>query len=278
MRIDLHTHSSCSDGTDTPAELMGKAAHAGLDVIALTDHDTHDGIPAALAAAALHGVQLVPGVEISTQFAGESVHLLAYGHDLEHADLTAELARIRMGREGRVPETCRLLAELGVPITEADVLAQAAGAPSVGRPHFADALVAKGYVSDRREAFDRFLADGGPAYVHRYAPDVRDAIDLVHAAGGVAVLAHPWGRGRKETLTVEVVTFLREKHRLDGVEVWHQDHDDATRVELLGLANVLGLVPTGSSDHHGTGKQDHDLGVNLTPPESLEALLPGVMP
>lgn len=257
---------------------MAKAARAGLDVIALTDHDTHEGIPEALEAAAAHGVRFVPGVEISTQYAGESVHLLAYGHDLEHQDLVAELAQIRLGREGRVPETCRLLAELGVPITVEDVLAQAGGAPSLGRPHFADALVAKGYVADRREAFDRFLADGGPAYVQRYAPEVGDAIDLVHAAGGVAVLAHPWGRGRRETLTTDVITVLRREHHLDGVEVWHQDHDAQTRDELLVLASGLGLVPTGSSDHHGLGKQDHELGVNVTPPESLEALLPGVMP
>lgn len=272
MRIDLHTHSACSDGTDSPADLVAAAAATGLDVIALTDHDTHDGIDAALAAGDRHEVRVVVGLEMSTQLAGESVHLLGYGHDRGDRALNEELARVRRGRAERVPETCRLLAAVGVPVTVADVMAQAGGTPSVGRPHVADALVAAGHVADRREAFDRYLAEGGPAFVPRYATPLHEAIGLIHGAGGAAVLAHPWGRGRRDTLPPDVIEGLVADHRLDGIEVWHLDHDDATRAELLSHAERLGLVPTGSSDYHGTGKVDHPLGVELTPPASLAAL------
>lgn len=272
MRIDLHTHSAVSDGTDTPAELVAQAALAGLDVVALTDHDTFDGLPEALAAGQQHGVEVVPGIEISTQVAGQSVHLLGYWCDPADEVLSAELARVRAGRSGRVEQTCRLLALAGVPVTVAEVEAAAAGAPSIGRPHFADALIAKGFVADRREAFDKYLADGGPAYVSRYATPCEKAIAMVHGAGGVAVLAHPWGRGREHVLGAERIEWLTTEHGLDGIEVWHQDHDADARERLTALAARLGLVPTGSSDHHGAGKVDHPLGVNLTPPGSLAAL------
>lgn len=272
MRIDLHTHSACSDGTDAPAVLVAAAAAAGLDVMALTDHDTHDGIDEALAAGAGHGVRVVVGVEMSTDLGGESVHLLGYGHDPHDPRLAAELARVRAGRAERLPETCRLLAAAGAPVSVEDVMAQAVDTPSVGRPHVADALVAAGHVADRREAFDRYLAEGQPAFVPRYATPLGEAIDLIHGAGGAAVLAHPWGRGRRDALPPEVIAGLVADHGLDGIEVWHLDHDETTRAELLELATSLGLIPTGSSDHHGAGKVGHPLGAELTPPASLAAL------
>ncbi|MCW5954460.1 MAG: PHP domain-containing protein, partial [Propionibacteriaceae bacterium] len=155
MRIDLHAHSAISDGTDAPSELVAEAARAGLDVVALTDHDTFDGVPEALAAATAAGVRVVPGVEMSTEVAGVSVHLLGYGCRTDDADLLAELTLIRRGREGRIPAMLAVLAELGMPLDPA-VLAQVSGsATSIGRPHLADALVAQGYVADRTEAFDR---------------------------------------------------------------------------------------------------------------------------
>lgn len=271
-RIDLHTHSAVSDGTDTPAALVAAAARAGLDVVGLTDHDTFDGIDEALAAAVPAGVQVIPGVEISTQLEGRSVHLLGYGCNRHDAPLLAELERIRRSRDERVPRMCELLTRLGVPITVEEVLAQAGEAPSVGRPHFADVMVAKGYVASRDEAFRRFLADDGPAFVARYATPLRQAIGLVHGAGGVAVLAHPWGRGSRDTLSPVVLAGLAREQGLDGIEVWHQDHDDATRRLLHQLALDLALLPTGSSDYHGTGKVGHPLGVNLTPPASLAEL------
>jgi 3',5'-nucleoside bisphosphate phosphatase len=267
MRIDLHTHSNVSDGTDTPAELVVAAAEGGLDVVALTDHDTFDGLDRALAAGREHGVEVVRGMELSCSRHGASVHLLAYGADPSHGSLAAEMERVRDGRMGRLGPVLDLLAGLGVPVTEQDVMAQVGDSPSVGRPHIADALVAAGHVADRTEAFDRFLADGGPAHVARYAIEVERGIDLVHQAGGVAVIAHPWGRGRERLLPPEVLQRLVEEHRLDGIEVDHQDHDADARHRLWQLVERLGVLGTGSSDYHGTGKTDHDLGVNTTRPE-----------
>ena len=272
MRIDLHTHSNVSDGTDTPAELVVAAHEAGLDVVALTDHDTFDGLDRAVAAGREHGVEVVRGLELSCMRQGQSVHLLAYGADPDAAALAEEMVRVREGRTGRLRPVLDLLAGLGVPVTEEQVMAQVGSSPSVGRPHIADALVEAGWVADRTEAFDRFLADGGPAHVGRYAIEVGHGIDLVHAAGGVAVIAHPWGRGRAALLPTAYLTELVERHGLDGIEVDHQDHDAETRTELRALADRLGVLGTGSSDYHGTGKTDHDLGVNTTRPEVYDEL------
>lgn len=269
MRIDLHTHSAVSDGTDTPAELVAKARAHHLDVIALTDHDTHDGLPEAFAAGEEHGVRVVPGMELSCARRGQSVHLLAYGADPEDAALVAEIERVQQGRSGRLGPVLAKLADLGAPVSEEEVLRQVGGSPSVGRPHIADALVAAGHVRDRTEAFDRFLADGGPAHVPRYAIEVSRGIDLVHAAGGVAVLAHPWGRGREAVLDPDYIAELATEHQLDGLEVDHQDHGTEARRALRRLAEELGLLATGSSDHHGLGKQDHELGCNTTDPDVL---------
>jgi 3',5'-nucleoside bisphosphate phosphatase len=273
MRIDLHTHSSVSDGTDTPEELVRKAAAAGLDVVALTDHDTFNGLNAAVAEGQRIGVQVLRGMELSCSRGGDSVHLLAYGADPLNADLIAELALVRGGRKGRLAGVLMKLAELGVPVSEAEVMAQVGDSPSVGRPHIADAMIKAGHVRDREEAFDRFLAEGGPAHVQRYAIELERGIDLVHAAGGAAVIAHPWGRGREHVLPPALLSALTAEHALDGVEVDHQDHDANTRVQLRALATELGLLVTGSSDYHGTGKLDHDLGCNTTAPEVYDDLI-----
>jgi 3',5'-nucleoside bisphosphate phosphatase len=266
MRIDLHTHSSFSDGTDTPSELVGKARAVGLDVVGLTDHDTFDGLDEAVAVGERLGVQVVRGMELSCSRRGSSVHVLAYGADAASPALAAEMARVRDGRLGRLAGVLAKLAELGVPVSEAEVMAQVGESPSVGRPHIADALIEAGHVRDRQEAFDRFLADGGPAHVHRYTIEVDRGIDLVHEAGGLAVIAHPWGRGREHVLPPRVLEALVRDHGLDGVEVDHQDHDFDSRRQLRALADSLGLLATGSSDYHGTGKLDHDLGCNTTDP------------
>jgi hypothetical protein len=267
MRIDLHTHSSVSDGTDTPAELVEQAVRAGLDVVALSDHDTFDGLDEAVAAGEQLGIEVVRGMELSCAADGNSVHLLAYGADPASPGLASELERVRAGRQGRVAGVLAKLADLGVGVSEEAVMRQVGGSPSIGRPHIADALVEAGHVRDRTEAFDRFLADGGPAHVTRYAIQLATGIDLVHAAGGVAVIAHPWGRGREHVLPPHVLERLATEHRLDGIEVDHQDHDRETRRRLRTLARRLDLLATGSSDYHGTGKTDHDLGCNTTDPD-----------
>ena len=267
MTIDLHTHSAVSDGTDSPTELVHAAARAGLTVVALTDHDTGDGLAEAATAADTVGIELLDGVELSTRLHGHSVHLLGYGVDFTHPPLAAELTRIRAGRDDRLAPVLVKLAELGVPVTDAQVRAQVGDSPSVGRPHIADALVAAGHVADRREAFDRFLYDGGPAHVPRYAVDLATGIAVVRAAGGVSVLAHPWGRGTRSVLDPDTITRLVAEEGLDGIEVDHQDHDPGARSELRRLAGRLGVLATGSSDYHGVGKVDHDLGCNTTDPE-----------
>jgi 3',5'-nucleoside bisphosphate phosphatase len=264
MRIDLHTHSSVSDGTDTPAELVHKARAVGLDVVGLTDHDTFDGLDEATAEGERLGIQVVRGMELSCSRQGSSVHVLAYGADPSSPGLAEEMALVRDGRLGRLAGVLAKLNALGVPVSEAEVMAQVGDSPSVGRPHIADALIKAGHVQDRQEAFDRFLADGGPAHVPRYTIELERGIDLIHQAGGLAVIAHPWGRGREHLLPPGVLQTLAHDHQLDGIEVDHQDHDAETRRQLRMLADSLGLLPTGSSDYHGTGKLDHDLGCNTT--------------
>jgi predicted metal-dependent phosphoesterase TrpH len=272
MRIDLHTHSAVSDGTDTPAELVEKARAVGLDVVALTDHDTFDGLDEAAATGEQVGIQFVRGMELSCSRHGSSVHVLAYGADPASTGLAAEMALVRDGRLGRLAGVLAKLAALGVPVSEAEVMAQVGTSPSIGRPHIADALIEAGHVRDRQEAFDRFLADGGPAHVHRYTIEVERGIDLVHEAGGVAVIAHPWGRGRERLLPASAIQALARDHGLDGIEVDHQDHDADIRRRLHTLADSLGLLATGSSDYHGTGKLDHDLGCNTTDPEVFDEI------
>jgi predicted metal-dependent phosphoesterase TrpH len=272
VRIDLHTHSDRSDGTDKPGELMGRAFGVGLDVVALTDHDTAVGWDDARAAAGDIGIGFVPGMEISCRHAGVGVHLLAYLLDPHYPPLAEELRRVLDGRSARLPRTLERLRGLGIDITADDVAAVSANAEATGRPHIADALVARGVVANRDEAFDRFLAQGRPAYVERYAADLVDTIAMVRAAGGVAVLAHPWGRHSRRALGVTTLEMLKEIG-LAGLEVDHQDHDATTRAELREVASALGLLQTGSSDFHGEGKLDCPLGANTTDPEQFAQLL-----
>jgi PHP domain protein len=264
MRIDLHTHSRVSDGTDTPTMLVMKAFQAGLDVIALTDHDTFDGVAEAMEAGKRIGVRVLPGIEISCQHNGRAVHLLGYGCDVWNRLLNEELARVRVGRTQRLPEMCRRLTELGYPVTIDEVMATAKGAPSVGRPHVADTLVAKGVVANRQEAFDSFLAPGQPAYVPRYSIEVGRAIDLVHVARGVAVLAHPWAPMTREALGAPFIEQLVREHELDGIETDHKDHDRETRLLLFEMGARLGLLRTGSSDYHGEARPERQLACYTT--------------
>jgi predicted metal-dependent phosphoesterase TrpH len=272
VRIDLHTHSLASDGTQTPPALGRAARAARLDVLAITDHDTAEGWAEAVAAAEETGLELVRGMEISTRHSGDGVHLLAYLPDPGLPALDEALQRILDGRSSRVPAILERLRELGSAITIADVRRVNPGTTATGRPHIADALVNLGEVADRDEAFERFLAEGRPAYVDRYAAPTIEMIGLVEQAGGVSVVAHPWGRHGPDNLPEADLAALRDAG-LAGIEVDHEDHGPEVREELRALARNLGLVATGSSDHHGAGKLGHGLGCNTTAPEEYERLL-----
>ncbi|MFJ9006800.1 PHP domain-containing protein [Streptomyces canus] len=264
MRIDLHCHSTASDGTDTPAELVRNAAAAGLDVVALTDHDTTRGYGAAMAALPV-GLTLVTGAELSCRIGGVSMHLLAYLFDPEEPALLAERELVRDDRVPRARGMVAKLQELGVPVTWEQV-ARIAGDGSVGRPHVATALVELGVVASVDDAFtDGWLADGGRAYVEKHETDPFEAIRLVKGAGGVTVFAHPGASKRGHTVPESAIAEMAAAG-LDGIEVDHMDHDEDTRVRLRGLAKDLGLLTTGSSDYHGSRKTVA-LGEYTTDPE-----------
>ena len=264
MRIDLHTHSTASDGTDTPAELVRKAAAAGLDVIALTAHDTTRGHAEALAALP-EGLTLVPGAELSCRLDGISMHLLAYLFDPEEPALLAERELVRDDRVPRAQGMIAKLNALGVPVTWEQV-ARIAGDGSVGRPHVASALVELGVVPTVNDAFTQeWLADGGRAYMEKHETDPFEALRLVKGAGGVAVFAHPAASKRGRTVPESAIAELAEAG-LDGIEVDHMDHEPGTRARLRGLAKDLGLLVTGSSDYHGSRKTCV-LGEFMTDPE-----------
>lgn len=252
MRIDLHCHSTASDGTDTPAELVRKAGAAGLDVVALTDHDTTRGHAEAIAALP-EGLTLVTGAELSCRLDGVGLHMLAYLFDPEESELLAERELVRDDRVPRARGMIAKLNELGVPVTWEQVAGIAAGG-SVGRPHVATALVELGVVPTVSDAFTaQWLADGGRAHVEKHETDPFEAIRLIKGAGGVAVLAHPAAVKRGRTLPESAIAELAAAG-LDGIEVDHMEHDTATRARLRGLAKELGLLTTGSSDYHGSRK------------------------
>lgn len=273
MRIDLHTHSNRSDGTESPSELVRRAQAEEIDVLGLTDHDTTAGWEEACDVAARTGVTVVRGIEVSCTFEGYGVHLLAYLPDPTYPPLAEELHRVLDGRNSRLPATLQRLRDLGIDIDVSDVRRVAGETAAMGRPHVADALVTLGVVADRDEAFNTYLGPQGPAYVHRYAADLETMIGIVRASGGVSVVAHPWA-SRHDHSALDAAGLERLKRTgLAGVEVDHQDHDPDTRKALRTVAEDLDLVITGASDHHGLGKLDHDLGVHTTAPAQFERLL-----
>ncbi len=274
MRIDLHTHSTASDGTDTPSEVMAKAAAAGLDVIALTDHDTTGGWAPA-AESLPPGLTLVRGTEFSCAWFGPDerrigLHLLGYLYSPEDAELRAERARLRENRIGRGRAIVENMIADGIPITWDRVSELAAGG-SVGRPHIGRALVEAGLVPDVDTAFTQLLSSRGRYYVRKQDLDVFTAIRLVAAAGGVTVFAHPLARRRGRVVPDDVIVAMATAG-LDALEVDHPDHDPADRDHLRAMARDLGLAVTGSSDYHGTNKAIA-LGAETTRPDEYEALL-----
>ncbi|MDX6213231.1 MAG: 3,5-nucleoside bisphosphate phosphatase [Frankiales bacterium] len=276
MRIDLHVHSTASDGTRPPAEVMARAARAGLDVVALTDHDTTAGWAEASTSLPA-GLTLVPGAEISCAVedptSGEVIglHLLGYLFDPAEPALADELLALREDRKRRATEMVDRLRELGAPV-EHSVVAALAGDGALGRPHVAQALVEAGVVPHAAAAFTpEWIGDGGRAWVAKHALDPAEAIALVRNAGGVTVFAHPGAATRGPVVGDEVIASMAAAG-LDGLEVDHPDHDPATRARLRSLATSLGLLVTGSSDDHGTFTGDR-LGCETTAPAAYEELV-----
>jgi len=268
--IDLHTHSNFSDGTDSPAELINKALSAGVKIIALTDHDSVAGI--AQARAALRpGISLVPGAEISCQSEdGVSVHMLGLLFDTANQDLISTMEKTRENRHGRMQRIIEKINEAGIEISINDVLAELADGATLGRPHLADALVKKGVVKSRDEAFSQMLHNKSKYYVAHYSPTPAEAIKLIKAAGGVAIIAHPMASHRGRTISYESFGDLITAG-LDGVEVDHRDHSPDEKNALIELARENNLVMTGASDYHGNGKLNQ-LAEYTTNPEQWEKL------
>lgn len=269
---DLHTHSTYSDGLTTIEDNVAAAAALGLEGIGITDHDTTAPFEVARAAADAAGIEAVLGTEFSAEEAGLSVHVLGYWIDPGYTPLATELDRLGDERTDRARRIVARFHELGIPISFDRVRALAGDAP-IGRPHVAAAVVEIGAAGDLREVFDRYLADGGPAYVEKHALTPERAVELLVAAGGVAVLAHPglYGdRGGDGGLPVEVIERMAARG-LAGIEAHHPDHTDHQRAHFSGLARSLGLVVTAGSDHHGRGVEDR-LGRATTTRELVETL------
>jgi len=272
-RIDLHTHSTVSDGTDSPAELVAAAARAGLDVLALTDHDGTGGWAEATAALP-SGLTLVPGIELSAAaHEGDRViplHLLGYLLDPANPALVAECAEIRISRVARAKRMVDAMVADGHQVSWERVEAQAAGA--VGRPHIASELVRAGLIPDVSSAFTTdWIGAGGKYYRTERKVPVLEAVRLIIDAGGVAVFAHPGAHGRGETVSDDTIRAMRDAG-LAGLEIDHPDHDPATRAHLRGLASQLDLLVTGSSDYHGDRKANR-LGAELTEPRVYDAIV-----
>jgi len=268
--IDLHTHTNFSDGTDSPTQLINKALAAGISVIGLTDHDSVSGWQEATAALR-PGISLVPGAEISCQtLDGISVHILGLLFDSQNVELMKTMEETRMNRHGRMAKIIARINEAGIDITMDDVLEQLADGATLGRPHLADALVKKGVVASRDEAFTQMLHNKSKYYVSHYSPTPEVAIKLIKDAGGVSVIAHPMASHRGRTISSETFGSLI-KAGLDGIEVDHRDHSPEEKNQLIELARDNNLVMTGASDYHGNGKLNL-LGEYTTLPDEWERL------
>lgn len=265
--VDLHTHSTASDGVLAPAQLVALAGERGLQVLGLTDHDTTAGLAEAGPAAAARGLRLIPGLELSTQVEAGEAHILGYFVDPAYPPLVEALAQFRDAREGRAQRMVERLAEAGAPVSYARVV-EIAGGGSIGRPHVARALVEAGHVVSINGAFDRYLVRGRPGYVERHRLVPPDAVRLVRAAGGVAVLAHPHSVADLDALLPELLAA-----GLGGIECYYGDYDELQQRDLLALAARHDLVPTGGTDFHGPGlAHQRPLGDTVVPLSCVGAL------
>src|SRR5215211_1360199 len=269
-RIDLHTHSTHSDGTFGPAEVIRLGAERDLNVVSLTDHDTTDGLPEALATGLEVAVEVVPGVEFSAEYLGTSVHILCYWMDAEDPALQLELRRLREDRYRRGELMVEKLGSLGLPVAFERVR-EIAGDATIVRPHIAQAMVEAGVVTTEKEAFERYIGDGGPAHVAKHALDPVGAVALVEDAGGVCVLAHPGMWGDQSSVPEELIERMAVAG-MRGLEVDHPDHPPEARERYRALADRLGLIATGGSDCHGTRFDPVRLGTSLCDPDAYLAL------
>lgn len=261
LMIDLHTHSTASDGTLSPSELIATAVEIGLEGIALTDHDTLQGLPTFLRAAKDRPIKAVPGVEIACSWYGRSLHLLGLFIDYKCAALADMLSTVRDNRDIRNQKILQKLAGLGIPLTYKDI-EQEAGDHVVGRPHFAAALVAKGICQTPHEAFQKYLGRQAAAYVPRYLPLPEAAISAIHSAGGLAIWAHPAGGPQAgQPARIRQVARQLAQYGLDGIEVFYPDHSEADMKTLASIGRALDLAVSGGSDFHGANMPGIELGV-----------------
>lgn len=271
MSFDLHTHSTVSDGTESPAHVVSEAARAGLAGVALTDHDSTAGWDEARTAAENYGVAFMPGIEITSKSQGTSVHMLSYLHDPTHTGMVELNATARGGRVERAKRICERLAE-DFPITWDSVLEHVGEDATIGRPHLADALVAVGAVPDRGTAFHRYLHKGSKYYVGQDSPHPSEVVRTVRAAGGVPIIAHAMAGTRGGRLSLAELEELVDAG-MCGVEVHHRDNTAEGKRLLLGLAARHDLIVTGSSDYHGQSGKPNRLGENCTDQQQLERIL-----
>ena len=258
-RLDLHLHTTYSDGSQPPATVLEMAERANVTALAITDHDTLDGIPEAIDIGKKLGIEVIPGVEISSRWGESELHILGYFLDCKDPALHQRLASLRESRHTRNPRIIDKLNALGLALTYEEVR-ELAGTESVGRPHIARVLMKKGYVKSAKEAFDRYLADGAAAYVPRDLPDPSEAISWIRSAQGIPVLAHPVWVKQKEVGMQRVCTQLKAEGLL-GIEVHYSTHNPQQTAQYLEIARRLDLLVTGGSDYHGLTKPDIEVGI-----------------
>lgn len=264
--VDLHCHSTASDGLLSPSELVAYGADRGLAVIGLTDHDSVNGIQSARSTGDQLGIEVIPGVELSSEIDGLQAHILGYFIDADSPSIHQEFAWMVDSRRERISRICQNLNDAGVPIDVEEVY-RLAGSGTIGRPHVARVLVSTGYASDVSDAFGRYLTRGKPGYALSEKITPEGAILAIHRAGGVAVLAHPWSTRNPRGAVRQLVSY-----GLDGLECFYGEYEPSVREDLAALAAEYRLIPTGGSDFHGKGVKSTDLGGVFVPPESVEAL------
>jgi len=259
MEIDLHVHTTASDGTMSPAEVVRYAKEKGLRTIAITDHDTIEGIAEGLQEGRKLGLEVIPGVEVSVDFAKGTMHLLGYYIDYTSAELLEKLAIVQRARAERNLKIIEKLRGLGIDIDLSEIK-EAPEHGQIGRPHFAYALVQKGYVQNIQDAFERYLRKGGPAYAEKFKFSPQEAMSVIHKAGGVTVLAHPFTLNQLQLHDLEPVIVELKENGLDGIETYYPEHSEGQTKFYRHLAQKYGLAITGGSDFHGFNKDKEDLG------------------